>query len=96
MGGTVAVTVVEPDGTEHRMARWTNSMSWFEVSTELLSKIENEIYENYIIKEWDKFNYISIEPPLWSYIVLVVVMAISQTIFWLWAHYNEQDKKDES
>lgn len=28
MGGTIAMTLREPDGTEHRMARWTNIMPW--------------------------------------------------------------------
>jgi len=28
MGGTVAVTLRKPDGTEYRMSRWTNSMPW--------------------------------------------------------------------
>lgn len=28
MGGTVAVTLRKPDGTEYRMDRWTNSMPW--------------------------------------------------------------------
>jgi len=63
------------------------------VNTELIPKIEKEVYENYIIKEWDKFNYISIEPPLWSYIVLIVVMVASQTGFWWWAHHNEPSKE---
>lgn len=29
MGGTVAVTLRTPDGTVHRMARWTNTLPWF-------------------------------------------------------------------
>jgi len=29
MGGTVAVTLRTPDGTVHRMARWTNPLPWF-------------------------------------------------------------------
>ena len=29
MGGTIAMTIREPDGTEHRMARWTNPIPDF-------------------------------------------------------------------
>ena len=38
MGGSVAVTVREPNGEEHRMCRWTNSLPWFVKNVRLLGK----------------------------------------------------------
>jgi len=45
MGGTVAVTVVEPNGTEHRMARWTNSMPWFVDNLDFIEKNPSHVKE---------------------------------------------------
>jgi len=50
------------------------------VSTKVLPKIEEEIRRSYVIKDWTKFDYITIEPPTWSYIVYVVVVGVVQTI----------------
>lgn len=38
MGGTLAVTVRKPDGTEERMARWTNATPWFINNMGLINK----------------------------------------------------------
>ena len=54
-----------------------------------LNYIENEIEKNYEIKEWEKLNYISITPPTWGYIVLIIVMIITQVGYYIWAHQNE-------
>lgn len=37
MGGTVAVTLRKPDGTEYRMNRWTNSMPWGIMNMKMLT-----------------------------------------------------------
>lgn len=38
MGGNLALTVREEDGTEHRMDRWTNAMPWFITNMDLVNK----------------------------------------------------------
>lgn len=65
------------------------------VSTELIPEIEQEIKANYVIKEWEKFSYISIEPPWWNYLVLIAVMAATQAVFWIIAFCNKADKKEK-
>ena len=64
-----------------------------ELGDELIPKIEEEIKKNYVIKDWDKFSYISIDPPFWSYIVFIFVLAGAQTGFWIWANKNQMDKR---
>jgi hypothetical protein len=38
MGGSIAVTLREPDGTEHRMCRWTNALPAFVNNMRLVNK----------------------------------------------------------
>jgi hypothetical protein len=53
-----------------------------EVNNNILEKIKIEISKNYIIKDWSQFDYLTIDPPFWSYIVLIIVMIIVQVILW--------------
>jgi len=62
------------------------------VNNQIIPLIEKEVRTNYKRKEWKKFDYIVIEPPLWSYIVLFIVMVITQAVFWIWAHRNEFER----
>jgi len=66
------------------------------INNDILSLIEKEVVANYEAKDWDKFDYISVEPPLWSYIVLIVVMFVTQAGFWFWANANEFNKVELS
>lgn len=50
MGGSIAVTVREPNGTEHRMCRWTNAIPWFMKNIRLLNKDPAHIRE--YLKDW--------------------------------------------
>ena len=63
------------------------------INNNLLPLIEKEIKSSYIIKDWTKFSYIQIEPPLWSYITLIILMFVSQVGFWFWAHCNNFTKE---
>jgi len=65
------------------------------INNEILPLIEKEIEANYVKKDWHKFSYISIEPPLWSYITLLIVMFLTQGGFWVWAHFNQYDKNGQ-
>lgn len=50
MGGRVAVTLREPDGTEHRMVRWTNSMPFYICNTKML-RADREHIDEYL-SQW--------------------------------------------
>jgi hypothetical protein len=50
MGGTVAVTLRDVDGTEYRMSRWTNSMPWGICNAKMFQKDPQHI-ANYV-KQW--------------------------------------------
>ena len=55
------------------------------VDNDTIPVIEKEISQNYRLKDWSKFDYISVEPPTWSFIVLVIVMLFTEGGFWIWA-----------
>lgn len=58
----------------------------------IIPLIEAEIAANYIIKDWRKFDYILVEPPTWSYVVLVVSMVLTQGAWWFFSWFNEAEK----
>ena len=58
----------------------------------LIPKIEQEVRDRYLIKDWSKFDYITVEPPVWSFMVLVAVMVLVQACYWVFAFLNGQDK----
>lgn len=58
-------------------------------STATLPKIEAEIQRNYTIKNWHKFDYISIPAPSWALIWMPIALLISQAAYWWWALSNE-------
>jgi len=53
------------------------------VSTELIPQIEAEVSANYIIKDWHKFDYLSIEPPTWTYILFIFLMIVAQSVCYI-------------
>jgi hypothetical protein len=59
---------------------------------DLLPKVKDEIIANYQIKDWTKFDYLTVVPPGWSFFVLLLVMAATQTAFWIWGFKNEFTK----
>jgi len=60
-----------------------------EISDKILEPIKTIVTRDYIIKDWSKFDYISINPPMWSYYVLIFVTICIQTVYLLWARKNE-------
>lgn len=54
------------------------------IGASLIPKIEAEIERNYCIKDWTKFDYISVKPPLWSYWILALAMFLAQGAVWFW------------
>lgn len=49
------------------------------IDKNILTKIEKEVINNYQKKDWKKFDYLTVEPPMWSYFVLFVIMVIIQS-----------------
>lgn len=50
MGGTIAITLRKPDGTEYRMDRWTNITPFYLSNIRLAEENETHIQE--FLKEW--------------------------------------------
>ena len=65
------------------------------ISKDFCNKVERTVYDgNYVKKEWSKFDYISISPPMWGYWTLIGVMILTQGIFWFWANKNEFQRSE--
>lgn len=65
----------------------------YKVDTGILPIVEAEIKKNYKLKDWSKFDYISIEAPTWAYWVFFIVMIGSQVGWYFFAYYNDADKE---
>ena len=63
---------------------------------ELIPKIEREVAANYLIKDWSKFDYITVEPPTWSFMALVAAMLLVQVGYWVFAFLNEATKWEDT
>jgi hypothetical protein len=57
------------------------------IDDSIIPLIEKEIKSNYVIKDWSKFDYLTIEPPTWSYFVLVILMILIQGLLWYYFIY---------
>lgn len=95
-------------GTSAQKASWSYVFGWTEeelvkrnletllinneINPDLLPKIEKEIKKNYIIKDWDKFDYLTVEIPLWGYFVTLVILIISQGVMFYFFHKNDIDE----
>jgi len=95
-------------GEGDSVSRWSYVFGWTEkenvkrnletiilgnkMCNEILPKIEEEIRKNYVIKDWTKFDYITIEPPMYSYFILIALMVIVQVILW-YAFMNNGENK---
>jgi len=61
------------------------------VTTATLPKLEAEIGKSYLIKDWHKFDYISVPVPNWALIWMPFVTLVLQGAYWAWAMNNEYD-----
>lgn len=61
------------------------------INNELLPQIAETVRRDYIIKDWKKFDYITIEPPAWSYWVYFIVVILVQGCLYVWFHLNDLD-----
>jgi hypothetical protein len=61
-------------------------------SNDLLCQIKTEVLANYKIKDWSQFDYITVEPPWWSFIILMAAMAAAQAGWYWFANTNDMKK----
>lgn len=57
----------------------------------LAKKVEQEVINHYKIKDWSKFDYISVEPSRGWIIGFIIIQVIFQTGLWVFFHFNEID-----
>ena len=55
-----------------------------------LGTMEAEIRSNYAIKDWKKFDYLTIEPPAWSYFALLAVVSVGQLLAVICYEHREE------
>jgi hypothetical protein len=96
--------------TRNKPATWSHVFGWSEsflakrdietlmlkypASPQLMGLIEKEISTNYEIKNWHKFDYITVEPPTWCYTVFFIVLLVTQVILYFFLHNNNETKDD--
>lgn len=62
------------------------------VTESIIPLVKSEVIKSYKIKDWSKFDYITIEPPFYIYI-LYLIFTIAATIgYYYWSHNNEFSK----
>ncbi len=112
IGGKKNDLVICYGGQKNNKADWAFCFGWTEreqvkknletiflenkIDNNLIPIIEQEIKNNYLIKDWTKLDYITIYPPIWSYWVLIILMIITQGVFWYWANTNDFMKLDRN
>lgn len=92
-------------GGDPKRPDWATVFGWTEselvkrnLETVLLEKgvdlpaIESEVRANYTLKDWSKFDYLTLEVPNWYYYLLLGIMALVQGGYWTWANLNEFTK----
>lgn len=58
-----------------------------------LDLIESEIVKNYTLKNWEEsFAHIRVPAPNWAVWTYFIVSILAQTIFWIFAHVNQDGK----
>lgn len=108
-GGKKNDLVITYGGDNQGKPAWVHVFGWTEkdeVKTELetlllqenintftLTKIKSIINEKYIIKDWSKFNYLSIEPPLWAWVAVIIALILTQLVVWYIFMQNNYDKE---
>lgn len=64
------------------------------ISKEAIPFIMKEINSDFTIKDWHKFDYLSLEPPAWSYLLFLTIMAVVQAAFYVGCYYYMQSQND--
>ena len=61
---------------------------------ETISESRKEILANYKCKDFKDFNYLSVEPPLWSYILTIFILIATQVGWYYYALSNDFNQGD--
>ena len=59
---------------------------------ELIPKIKETVEKGYTIKDWTKFDYITVEPSFTAYIWLILAMLLTQIPLWIAFTRNDESK----
>jgi hypothetical protein len=62
------------------------------VNNDLIPLITEEVARNYVIKDWTKFDNVTIEPPTWAYILYFSMMVSIHGLFYFWCSINRLGK----
>ena len=62
------------------------------IDDNLLEQINKEIVANYIIKDWSKFDYLTIEPRTIHFVWFFVILGLTQIGLYVYFHHNEFSK----
>lgn len=63
-----------------------------QVNATLIPAIEKEIATNYQIKDWTQFDYLTVEPPGWTYGLFLGVVVLVQGGVWAFFYCNQVTK----
>jgi len=58
----------------------------------IFKEIEDEVSANYVIKDWHKFDYLSIEPELKHFVIFFLVLVVTQAGLYIYFHQNQFSK----
>ncbi len=105
IGGKKNDLVICFSGSKGKPANWCYVFGWTEkeivkqniqtiflnnaVNNDILPLLAVEIKKNYIIKDWNKFSYITITPPTWSYYLYLILLTVTQIALYIW--FNHAD-----
>ncbi len=97
---------------EGASVKWTKVFGWTEsdkvkhnleklvkehpINNDLLPLIADEVRNNYVIKDWSKFDNVTIEPPTWSYWLYFAIMIVTQGILFMVYNMNELDQDSDN
>lgn len=95
--------------TRNEPAQWAYVFGWTEkelvkknletiftenpINNNIIPLVVEEISKNYTIKDWSKFDYITITPPAWSYLTYFIIMIVTQGGLYWYFNSNEYSKK---
>ena len=66
------------------------------LNNDILKLIEKEIVSNYVIKDWSKFDYLTIEPRNVHYIWFFIILILTQSVLYVYFHFNEFSKYESN
>lgn len=111
VGGKKNDLVLCYGGSDPRKAEWSYVFGWTErevvkrnletilmenpINNTILPIIEQEIKSNYLIKDWHKFDYITITPRVWHVVTYVIIVFIVFAGLQVWCIVNEFNKEGD-